>query len=330
MVSSQTYFKCTDKCAYSNDYRVVKGEDTYCYYYSCPSEYTFVGGNDGYECKKTCDSQTYKVQNSRNLCVATCGKFYLEDAAIVSGQTYLKCADSCGSKIYRVNAANKMICAATCSGHYYQEDTDVVSGYTYFKCAAACAHPSTDYRVSKNGETYCYNEYCPNSYIFIETSSSKECKATCSAGIYREEDKKKVCATTCADHYYQESELYTDSWHTYFKCAAACASQSNYMVIKGSETYCYNYYCPDDRRFIPTSDSKVCQATCSSKIYKEDGRKNICVTSCTTTFYREDTSAVQGELYLKCASTCDNTDNVYKIENSKRICTATCANHYYR
>lgn len=66
-----------------------------------------------------------------------------------------------------MDAKNRMICAETCANHYYQEDTSVVSGSTYFKCAAACAKPSTDYRVSKDNETYCYATKCPSEYTFV-------------------------------------------------------------------------------------------------------------------------------------------------------------------
>ena len=66
------YFRCASKCQYTDDYRVSKNGETYCYLNACPSEYKFVGGNDGYECKKTCDTKIYKVQNGNNLCTASC------------------------------------------------------------------------------------------------------------------------------------------------------------------------------------------------------------------------------------------------------------------
>lgn len=60
IVSGQTYFECTTKCAHDNDYRVSENDETYCYYNRCPNGYIFVGGRDNYECMKTCDSKIYK------------------------------------------------------------------------------------------------------------------------------------------------------------------------------------------------------------------------------------------------------------------------------
>lgn len=177
-------------------------------------------------------------------------------------------------------------------------------------------------------DTYCYSYSCPDDHRFIETSSSKWCQATCSSKTYEVDGSKRICVSTCADHYYQESSVSVGGVsQTYFWCTDACEDDNDYKVVDGKDTYCYNYQCPDDHRFIETSNSKTCKDICASETYRVDGSKKICTTSCGE-FYQEDTFYADGywQTHLRCADSCDS--NIYKEENGRKICADACSNFY--
>lgn len=365
VITGETYFKCASACASQNDYKVSKDDETYCYATKCPAGYTFISGSDDYQCMATCPSNVYEVDGDRKICMESCTtKFYQEDTDVASDTTYLKCADSCASKTYKVDINSRKICTETCAGGYYQEDTVTVDSQLYFKCDAACAS-SSDYKVINDKGTYCYAT-CPADYIFVGGSDNHQCMKTCdsniykingdkkicadtcdkfyeednsivtsqnyfkcvdacSDNIYRASDDKKVCATTCADHFYQEDTNTMVGNQMYFKCVDECDTDC-YRISKGEDTYCYYYGCPSGYTFV---DGHECLKTCNSKIYKWENGDKTCVEACDL-FYNEDNSIVSNETYLRCTNTCYNTDYVYREDDDKKICTAACADHYYQ
>lgn len=145
------------------------------------------------------------MENGKTICMASCAtKFYREDTDVVSGDTYLKCSDSCDSNIYRMDNG-KRICTATCPDNYYLEDTDVISGQTYFKCAAACA-VYTDYQVINGEKTYCYAT-CPAGYTFIGGKDNSVCLKSCDSETYTVQNGKNLCVATCGKFYEKDTTV---------------------------------------------------------------------------------------------------------------------------
>ena len=93
----------------------INGEQvTYTHYYPAfPAGYQFLASTDGKECLAACASRYYSVDpgSGEKACETVCADgFYREDTAVVSGQTYFRCASACDASDYRMIEDGRTFC----------------------------------------------------------------------------------------------------------------------------------------------------------------------------------------------------------------------------